>query len=186
MCDELDYRAPLVLAGAIREMLGSRGSLEVLDLGCGTGLMAPHLLPLARRLTGVDLSPEMIEHARRTRPYDVLEVNEITRWLTRDSTELFDLIVACDTVIYFGDLSQVVVPAASRLAPGGIVAFTVEEGDHDAPFRLSDSGRYTHTADHVRSVAERAGLRVQRIDTLIPRQEYGEPVAGLLAVLGRP
>jgi len=125
----------------------------------------------------------MIAHARKSNIYDQLDVGEITRWLGRDSKPAFDLIVICDTLIYFGDLSQVLGPAARRLVPGGTVAFTVEKGSHDAPFRLTDSGRYSHTVDHIMSVAENAGLRVDRITTEILRHEYGEPVEGLLAVL---
>jgi predicted TPR repeat methyltransferase len=57
--------------------------VDVLDLGCGTGLSGQALRPLARRLTGVDLSPAMID-ARRTRTvYDVLTVAEITAFPPR-------------------------------------------------------------------------------------------------------
>lgn len=185
MCGELHYRAPALLAAGVREAISDRDSLEVLDLGCGTGLIAEHLRPLAGRLTGIDLSPEMVERARRTGHYDLLKVDEITNWLSRDSSPAFDLIVACDTLIYFGDLSQVVGRAANRLGPGGTLAFTIEKGSHDAPFCLTDSGRYTHTADHIASVAEEARLGLDRIGTEVLRYEYGEPVEGLLAVLSR-
>ena len=157
----------------------------VLDLGCGTGLIAEHLRPLARRLTGIDLSPEMVDRARQSEFYDLLEVAEITDWLSWDSKPTFDLIVACDTLIYFGDLSQVVVPAANRLGPNGILAFTVEKGRHNEPFRLTDSGRYTDTINHITSVAEDVRLGLDRICTEALRHEYGEPVEGLLVVLSR-
>ena len=185
MCDELHYQAPSLLAVAVREAISTRDSLEVLDLGCGTGLIAEHLRPLARRLTGIDLSPEMVDRARQSEFYDLLEVAEITDWLSWDSKPAFDLIVACDTLIYFGDLSQVVVPAANCLGPGGILAFTVEKGSHNEPFCLTDSGRYTHTIDHITSVAEDARLGLDRICTEVLRYEYSEPVEGLLVVLSR-
>ena len=185
MCEDLDYMAPSLLASAVGGILGARDSLEVVDLGCGTGLIAEHLRPLARRLTGVDLSPEMIARARKRGAYDRLHVGEITSWLGRASEPTFDLIVACDTLIYFGDLSQVVAPAASRLAPNGTLAFTVEKGEHDEPFRLTDSGRYSHTLDHVASVGQDAGLRLVKLENEVLRYEYGDPVEGLLAVLQR-
>jgi predicted TPR repeat methyltransferase len=192
MCDELHYQAPALLAAAVEETIGrpdsgdlleSHGSMAVLDLGCGTGLMGEHLRPLAHKLTGIDLSPEMIGRARKFHSYDQLEVDEITEWLGRGSQPEFDLIVACDTLIYFGDLSQVIGPAAKRLAPGGTLAFTVEKGAHDTPFGLTDSGRYTHTTGHIESVARGAGLKINRISTEVLRYEYGEPVEGLLTVL---
>ena len=134
MCGELDYRAPYLLSIAIREALGDREFLNVLDLGCGTGLIAEHIRPLANHLTGIDLSPEMVTRAQASKLYDVLEVMEITEWLRRDDTPRFDLILACDTLIYFGDLRQVIVPAASRIENGGLLAFTVEDGDHAEGF----------------------------------------------------
>jgi predicted TPR repeat methyltransferase len=159
--------------------------LNVLDLGCGTGLIAEHIRPLANHLTGIDLSPEMVTRAQASKLYDVLEVMEITEWLRRDDTPRFDLILACDTLIYFGDLRQVIVPAASRIENGGLLAFTVEDGDHAEGFRLTDSGRYTHTRDHISEVAEEAGMQIERITRQVLRYEYGEPVTGLLAVLER-
>jgi predicted TPR repeat methyltransferase len=44
---------------------GSPARLDILDLGCGTGLSGERFRACARRLDGVDLSPRMIERARR-------------------------------------------------------------------------------------------------------------------------
>jgi len=123
----------------------------------------------------------MIELARARNIYDRLEVAEITRWLT-ENRDNFDLIAACDCLIYFGDLRQVVIPGAKRLAPGGVLTFTIERGDR-YPFRLTDTGRYTHHAQHVREVANEAGLRVARLDEAYLRMEYGEEVTGLFVAL---
>lgn len=38
---------------------------DVLDLGCGTGSLSLLLTQLGHRVVGIDLSPNMIEHARR-------------------------------------------------------------------------------------------------------------------------
>ena len=67
----------------------------------------------------------------------------MTAYLTDDAIAPFDVIAACDTFIYFGDLRQVVVPAAKRLTSGGLLAFTVESGE-TYPLRLTDSGRFAH------------------------------------------
>jgi len=132
-------------------------------------------------LVGIDLSPEMIEVARERDIYDQLEIAEITEWL--DQTEgQFDLIVACDCLVYFGDLQPVAASAARRLKPGGWFAFTTERGER-YPFHLADSGRYTHHPDHVREVAARAGLVVVRLDEGFLRTERGVEVTGLLALL---
>ena len=179
MIGELDYCAPERLHHSATVALGPRGDLDVLDLGCGTGLNGVQWRPQARRLVGVDLSEPMVARARARRRYDTLETAEITAWLAREPTERFDVIVACDTLIYFGDLAQVVEPARRHLAPGGIVAFSVERGETD-PFTLSDSGRFTHHPDHVARVVATAGLTLVSLDETCVRYEYGEPVTALL------
>jgi predicted TPR repeat methyltransferase len=182
MCDDLEYCAPAVLDKAIDAALDGRRDLAVLELGCGTGLAGRLLRPRARRLVGIDLSEEMLAHAAATGAYDELDVAEITAWLARTGQPRFDLVVACDTLIYFGDLRQVIVPAARLLAPGGWIAFTAERDDV-YPFHLTDSGRYAHHPDHIREVATEAGLTVRQIDAADLRFEYGEPVAGVVVVL---
>jgi SAM-dependent methyltransferase len=45
-----------------------RGLGPVLDVGCGPGTVTAHLAELGLDASGVDLSPRMIEHARRQYP----------------------------------------------------------------------------------------------------------------------
>lgn len=181
MTGELDYCAPARLYRATVAALQGRSELDVLDLGCGTGLGGERWRARARYLVGVDLSAQMIARAQLRGVYDRLDTDEISAWLERDTSERFDLIIACDTLIYFGDLRQVVRPARRRLKPGGLLGFTVERGDTD-PVQLSDSGRFTHHGDHVlRAVAE-AGLTMDSLHETTIRYEYGEPVLGLIAV----
>jgi predicted TPR repeat methyltransferase len=182
MRTDLEYCGPEELGGALHRIFGSSAALEVLELGCGTGLAASQLRPLARRLVGIDLSPDMIERARPTGSYDTLEVAEITEWLARSNGRDFDLIAACDTFIYFGDLRQVLIAAARRLRAGGVIAFTVERGEGTG-FRLTDSGRYVHSESHVHDVARDAQLVIESIDTPVLRYEYGKPVNALVVVM---
>lgn len=181
MRDNLSYQAPERLQDLIRAEIGDAAGLEILDIGCGTGLAGVALKERAALLAGVDLSPEMIEQARARGIYDRLEVAEITQWLDRTQAQ-FDLIVACDCLVYFGDLLAVAAPAARRLRHGGWFAFTTERGDR-YPFHLTDSGRYAHHPGHVREVAANAGLTVARLEDGFLRTEAGVEVTGLLALL---
>lgn len=106
----------------------------------------------------------------------------MTAYLTDDAIAPFDVIAACDTFIYFGDLRQVVVPAAKRLTSGGLLAFTVESGE-TYPLRLTDSGRFAHHRRHLVETAADAQLSVVAIDERVLRYEYGAPVSGFVAVL---
>src|ERR1700688_207268 len=181
VCEELSYEGPQRLYELIKAVLGDRQGLVAVDLGCGSGLAGSQMRSLAARMTGVDLSPEMVELARARNIYDQLEVAEITRWLAGNKDH-FDLVVACDCLIYFGDLRQVVIPSAKKLERDSVLAFTVERGDQ-YPFRLTDSGRYTHHAQHIREVAAEAGLHVARLEEAFLRMEYGAEVTGLFVVL---
>jgi predicted TPR repeat methyltransferase len=178
---DLDYQGPERIQDAIKAAIGERNDLAVLDLGCGSGLSGIALKQWAAQMTGVDLSPEMIELARARNIYDRLEIGEITEWLHRTG-ETFDLILSCDCLIYFGDLGEIVSATAKRLKPGGVFALTMERGER-YPFSLTDTGRYAHHHDHVREVAAAAGLRVLSLDEGFLRMEYGVAVTGLFAVL---
>ena len=184
MVTDLEYCGPEVLGRALHSALGATAQLDVLELGCGTGLAGPHLRTLARRLIGIDLSPDMAKRASKTKCYDAVEVAEITEWLGRGTGRDFDVVAACDTFIYFGDLRQVLMPAAGRLRHGGTLVFTVERGDTDTgSFRLTDSGRYVHGESHIREAADAAGFEVVSAESTVLRYEYGDPVAGLVVVL---
>jgi predicted TPR repeat methyltransferase len=181
MRDDLEYKGPERLSDAIRTVIPEPSDLKILDLGCGSGLAGITLRPWARELIGVDLSPEMLELAKKRNIYDRLEVGEITQWLEQGS-ETYDLIASCDVVIYFGDVHALVAGARDRLKQGGLFAFSMERGQ-TYPFRITDTGRYEHHPDHIREAAAAAGLKVAYLEDAFLRMEYGSPVTGLFAVL---
>lgn len=181
MRDDLEYKGPERLFEGLKPVIGERSGLRVLDLGCGSGFAGVVLKPFSAQLIGIDLSPDMIELARKRGIYDVLEVAEITDWLDR-TNEHFDLISCCDCLIYFGDLKRITTAAAKRLYPGGIFALTTEGGPA-FPFRITDTGRYEHHPDHIREAAAAAGLSVMYLEQSFLRLEYGAEVPGNYAVL---
>ncbi len=182
MRGDLKYAGPERLWAEVEAVVGERTGLRILDLGCGSGLMGACARAKARALTGIDLSPEMIELARARGIYDRLEVAEITAWLDGGG-EAFDLILCCDSLIYFGALEPVMTAAAARLAPGGHFAVSMERGAHP-PFRLSpETGRYSHHPDHLRAAAAAAGFAIAALAEDFLRLEYGQDVTGMYAVL---
>ena len=78
LLEGLDYRGPQLLFDAVMAACGTLGREpqfgRALDLGCGTGLASALFAPRIDSLVGVDLSPVMIEQARRTGRYNHLHV----------------------------------------------------------------------------------------------------------------
>ena len=179
----LEYRGPTIVSDAVGELFPNPGlRLSVLDAGCGTGLCGPLMRPRASLLAGVDLSPGMVEQARTRGVYDSLEVEELTTYLRRHA-QTSDLIVSADTLVYFGDLQDVLVAAAKTLRPEGAMVFTLECAEpQEAPrgYRINPHGRYSHTRDYVLSVLGEAGFVDPLIRTVETRKEAEAWVRGWL------
>lgn len=182
LVNRLHYRVPQLLLEAATAA-GLRPGLNVLDLGCGTGLCGEAFRPLAGKLTGVDLSEAMIELARKRGVYDRLEVTEMISIL-RNPSAPYDLLLAADVLCYLGDLSEVFGAAASALRHGGMFAFSVELHEGSG-WVLRPTRRYAHAADYIRemAVANRFDAVEMRVETL--RTEAAHDVAGLIVLLRR-
>ncbi|MCA9131852.1 MAG: tetratricopeptide repeat protein [Planctomycetales bacterium] len=179
----LQYRVPELVSQAIEAaMPPPAGQWNVLDAGCGTGLCGPRLRPYARRLVGIDLSPGMIHKARALDLYEELQVRELTEFMQQQPGQ-FDLIIAADTLCYFGALLPVLQAAAAALSPEGTLVFTLERAEEESAaegWRLNPHGRFSHTRPFVSAALGQAGLSVcdMRLETL--RMEVHQPVEGLL------
>lgn len=184
----LNYRAPELVAASLGESrIPADGGLDVLDVGCGTGLCGPLIAHYARQLVGVDLSLGMLKLAAEKRVYHELVQAELTDFLQRHP-KAFDVIVTADTLVYFGALEQVASAAAAALRPGGLLVFTVEEETSPELVRshaLQPHGRYTHGAEYIERLLADVGL-VPHIDRGELRLEAGIPVAGLVVRAAKP
>ncbi|GLI94480.1 methyltransferase domain-containing protein [Methylocystis echinoides] len=155
---------------------------NILDLGCGTGLAAPHLAALGGALTGVDISAGMLERARARRRYHRLFQAEATAHLSSHE-ETHDLIVALDVLIYFGDLATVFDLVSSRLAPGGIFAFSYEFGS-GRDYSFLTTGRFAHDPDYIERLSRGRFDYLADVVTTV-RLEANAPLEGRLVLLQR-
>ena len=105
---------------------GIKSGQRVLDVACGTGVVAITAARLGARATGLDLTPELLEHARENSKIAMVEVE----WHQGDAEELpFDNGAFDAVVSQFGHMfaprPQVGVAEMLRvLKPGGTVAFS--------------------------------------------------------------
>jgi predicted TPR repeat methyltransferase len=189
LVQRLEYRAPALLGEALRRLAGEpRGVLDIADAGCGTGLLAQHLRPYARHLVGVDLSPKMLLKAQRRGAYDRLIVVELGLFL-RSEREAFDVVASSDTLVYFGDLREVLAAAARALRAGGLLLFTLEHETDEAAapqgYRLHPHGRYSHTEPYVRASLAEAGFGMIELARAHLRREGVSYVDGLVVLARR-
>lgn len=184
----LGYRVPgLVRARALA--IGARG--PVLDLGCGTGLLAVALSDIAMGdWTGVDLSGGMLREAAATGLYAALHEADIETFLAVTDAA-WRTILAGDVFCYLGDLAPALSGIARRLTPDGVCVFSVEVADaktngaEAVDWVLRGNGRYGHTAAGLRGAVARAGLRVRAMTPEPLRREGLADVAGLLVTVDR-
>ena len=177
----LGYRAPQWVAERLTGAVGASGGIEILDAGCGTGLCAPLLRPLARRLVGVDLSPNMVEKARERGGYDELVVGDLSQAM-RERPGSFDAVVSADTLVYFGALEEPLAAARACLRERGLIVFSVEQLAGSEPYHLEQHGRYSHSESYLRRVLEGAGFDEVSFEVRTLRRERGADVAGYVTL----
>jgi predicted TPR repeat methyltransferase len=177
LVQDLEYKTPELLFDLVRSHL--KEGIEVLDLGCGTGLGADFYRPFAKKLTGVDISAKMLEKAAEKKIYNQLEVFDILQaW---KFPQKFDLIYSSDVFVYFGNLNPIVESVSSYLASGGIFAFSVEKLEEESvAYRLFPSGRYAHTQTYIQTCLKHHGLQALEQTEAYIRKQSGEQVKGLL------
>lgn len=188
LTEHLRYRGPAILLEAVQRVMRDLDHPplfgDVLDLGCGTGLAGAAFRPFARRLVGVDLSPGMIAQANEKGIYDETHVAGIEEFLNDAAAadpERYDLVLAADVFVYIGDLAPIFAGIRKTLAPGGLLAFTVETHAEDR-VKLLPTQRFAHGENYLRQLLNAAGFAVQHLARTSVRSEKGDPVDGLVAV----
>lgn len=182
LCKSLNYRGPEILFEYVRRVVDrNSGLLDILDIGCETGLAGIPFRELANTLSGVDLSQEMISRAKARGLYDALHVEDALTFLERAPEPAYDLLIACDSLVYFGDLEALMTAAFQALRAGGLFALSLEKGK-DEEFTLQPSDRYAHHPDYLPALAKgRFHLREAGRETV--RLEFGKPAVELIYVL---
>jgi len=191
LVEKLGYRIPGEAIDALQTVHGApEVPWDVLDLGCGTGLLGKEIASRSRRLVGVDIAPNMIQRCRDRRVYTDLHCADFVVRLAREE-ELqasYHVVTAADVFIYVGKLDEVV-PAVRRvLHQGGLFAFSaealeaVEEVGSPQGYRLGLMGRYAHSAAYLGGLAMRNGFQVELLRNTRIRLEHRRPVQGWLTV----
>ena len=175
----LGYQLPKLVAQQLTARHPEK-DVNVLDLGCGTGLLGLCLGPMQGYLIGVDSSLKMIEQAAKHGVYDRFHHVNLLDALSNTPDQEYDVITCLDVLVYIGD-SQPVIPNAARiLKTGGEFIFSCETAPEDGPdLILQPSERYAHKRSHIEALCKQAGFSVST-EELVLRQEGGQPVQGFV------
>jgi predicted TPR repeat methyltransferase len=176
----LQYTLPQDVAQWILDWYPDK-KVDVLDLGCGTGLLGAGLGPIKGVIVGVDLSTKMIEKAAQRGVYAQFNQVNVLDALQATPESHYDVITALDVLIYVGDLSTVIPNAHRILTPGGRFVFSCETAPKKVKtFALQATQRFVHQQDHVNKLLKAAGFSQIQIETRALRLEAGEPVQGFV------
>jgi 2-polyprenyl-3-methyl-5-hydroxy-6-metoxy-1,4-benzoquinol methylase len=129
---------------------------NVLDFGCGSGVMLPFLAKHSNQVTAIDIDLAPLEHIKRHIPLaktiKVLDANEIS--LSQLRPKSFELINALDVLEHVEDIARTLAELLALLKPGG--QFVISGPTENSLYRIGRklagpefSGEY-----HVRGTAE--------------------------------
>ncbi|MBJ7221241.1 MULTISPECIES: malonyl-ACP O-methyltransferase BioC [unclassified Brenneria] len=122
--DHYDRFAALQRASGTRllSMIASHHGLQVLDAGCGTGYFSRCWQQLGKTVTALDLSADMLAHAREQQVADCYLLGDIENLPLADNS--VDLCYSNLAVQWCEDLSRALAEWHRVTRPGGAIAFS--------------------------------------------------------------
>lgn len=112
---------------AFLAMLPSVAGLEGLDLGCGEGTNTRAVARLGAKMTGLDIAPTFIRHARETETLDPIGID----YVLGNAQDIgfgdrsFDFVTAFMSMMDMADRQQVLKAVHRVLRPGGFLQFSI-------------------------------------------------------------
>lgn len=179
----LKYETPQHIYDSVAKELGDDPkNMDILDLGCGTGLCGALFADHANRLIGVDLSPRMLKKAGHRSIYTDLVQSDVCQFLEK-SDVTYDLILSGDVFVYIGDLGRCFALIHDCLNSGGIFAFSIEVNKDGKDYLLTPTDRYAQSTDYIRRLITENNYSEVSSNSVILRYDDGLPVSGCIFVL---
>jgi SAM-dependent methyltransferase len=137
---------PPALFDDLAELAGLEPGSRVLEIGPGSGKATAELTRRGYAVTGVELSPELADIARRNAPEAEIVVAEFERWEPREGG--FDAILAFTAFHWIAPELRYAKPAR-LLGPGGALAVVATRHvRNDDPFWLDSQEDYDAVVPH--------------------------------------
>jgi len=145
-------------AHVISTALGQGKLGDVLDLCCGTGSVGAAISEKADHISGVDISPGMLEKARARGIYDQLICGDIGSAL-RSIDRSFSVVTCSVALYHWANLTPFFDAVASVLLPNGHLIFSVDPANDEMDIGQSTPREYAHSRAYIRRETASAGLR---------------------------
>jgi trans-aconitate 2-methyltransferase len=107
------------LGAGVLEWLNPQAGERILDFGCGTGDLAAQIAKSGAEVVGLDISPEMVEQARRKYPDLTFKVGDATQVRF---AEPFDAVFSNAALHWMRDAAGAAAAISAALKPGGRLA----------------------------------------------------------------
>ncbi len=180
----LEYNTYCILRQSIEGLAGKKSRYEnSLDLGCGTGLAGEAFHSACIKLTGVDLSENMLKQASRKQLYNYLHREDAVTFLQQTSQK-YDLIIAADVLPYIGTLTSLFAGTSRCATKDALFCLSSEETEKPG-WELRLTGRYAHNPQYITGTAAKYGWIVLEQFQANIRKENNAWIKGTIFVLGR-
>ena len=184
------YHGHALVATCVQQLVGVNTKLDIVDAGCGTGLVGAQIRHQARRLVGIDLSAAMLGKAKEKGIYDSLHQGDLVSFLAARARSC-DVVTCAATLIHFGELRPAFEAAATALRDGGLLVFTLFPNDDDDsvavhPLRgMAHGGCYVHGRRYIVREAEATHFSVELLKDEIHEYQNDNPITGTIVALRR-
>ncbi|MER5726898.1 class I SAM-dependent methyltransferase [Streptomyces sp. NPDC002138] len=148
------------MIGTFAELIRATGNVRAADVGCGPGHLTAMLHDLGLDAFGLDLSPAMVDHARRAHPALRFDEARMESLPLEDRT--LGGILAHYSMIHTppAEVPRLLAEQARVLAPGGLllVSFFATEGPEPVRFDHKVTPAYSWPVDRFGEMLVEAGL----------------------------
>ncbi|MDG7056484.1 MAG: methyltransferase domain-containing protein [Wolbachia endosymbiont of Meromenopon meropis] len=168
----------------------STSELNILDLGCGTGICG-HFFKIHNTgscITGVDISNRMLNIARgcfiKGKPvYNELIHIEMTDFLKQERNHLYDVIIFTEVLHYSYDFTAELRLAKASMSTKGAIICLIRRKEGEGVDFVNKGDYFCHSESYVQCVAKEINMQISYMSYC---KIYGSQVNGILFALQNP